>query len=75
VSITSLLTLSMAVLLGALIAGAVVRAYVRRRMRVEPAQPRATADVDLAESVRHAVTLLRLGSASRALRELEDALR
>jgi hypothetical protein len=55
---------------------AVVRASTRRRAgsHVPLRTPATVTESDFEETVRHAVTLLRLGCASRALRALEDAL-
>ena len=69
-----LLTFPITALLGAFTAGAFVFVNVRRRVPDSPAPPSAAADPELEETVRYAVTLLRLGSASRALHALEDAL-
>jgi len=69
-----LLTLSMIALLGAFAVSAFVLAHLRRSAQPKPVEPAPVADPELEETVRYAVTLLRLGSASRALHALEDAL-
>jgi hypothetical protein len=72
-----LLALALFFVLGAVMMFVEIRAKPLRRLKAaaNAATDPTNAEAEFEQRVRYAVTLLRHGSASRALRELEDALR